>query len=75
MGLKFVKMDPTSRELVEKIVSSRDFAPGSFETEPEGETSQVTAMPSTVPTDVPKGHDEANGSANFGRLGTNRQRF
>ena len=31
MGIKFIKMDPQSRQLVEQIVSSRGDSPGAFE--------------------------------------------
>ncbi len=51
MGIKFIKMDPESRGLVEQMVSKRGDAPGRFEEgqEPEEAPAAAPFFPSTTP--------------------------
>lgn len=51
MGIKFIKMDPESRSLVEQMVAKRGDAPGRFEEgqEPEPASTGGGFFPSTTP--------------------------
>lgn len=52
MGIKFIKMDPDSRSLVEQMVAKRGDAPGRFEEGQDGEPAAPSSggfFPSTTP--------------------------
>lgn len=56
MGVKFIKLDPASRELIERVIAHRKYDGPAFEETPDGEapaSSRVSVSqnaPTTVPT-------------------------
>ena len=53
MGIKFIKMDPESRSLVDEMVQARGDAPGRFEegADPKPKKKEGGFFPSTTPED------------------------
>ena len=45
MGIKFIKMDPDSRALVQKVIDTRGERPGTYDAEGEGGNGAATGEP------------------------------
>ncbi|MEM7448758.1 MAG: TIGR02266 family protein [Myxococcota bacterium] len=57
MGIKFIKMDPESRGLVQQIVDQRGDSPGSFEEGTEKSSSSGSFFPESAPAVQPAPED------------------